>query len=145
MVTLVTNRTDRLAPGARLTCHRVSEPGPSRPPGARVLEVCSSRPFQGRYLVRFEGVRTREAAEELRGCLLLAPAVEDPDALYVHDLVGREVVELNGTRRGVVVALQANPASDLLVTEDGDLVPLRFVVGRAEGRLIVDVPAGLFE
>jgi len=29
--------------------------------------------------------------------------------------------------------------------DDGSLVPLRFVVDRAEGRLIVDVPAGLFE
>jgi hypothetical protein len=29
--------------------------------------------------------------------------------------------------------------------DDGNLVPLRFVVGRAEGRLVVDVPPGLFE
>jgi 16S rRNA processing protein RimM len=44
-----------------------------------------------------------------------------------------------------VVAVQANPASDLLVMEDGNLVPLRFVLGREEGRLVVDVPAGLFD
>jgi len=104
-----------------------------------------SRPFQGRYLVEFEGVHTRAEADELRGALLLAPPIEDPEALFVHDLVGREVVEVDGTGHGTVVAVQANPASDLLVMQDGSLVPLRFVVAREEGRLIVDVPAGLFE
>jgi 16S rRNA processing protein RimM len=156
VVALITNRAERLAPGAELTCHWAvasSTPGPahtSGPPGAsgtaalangRVVEVRSSRPFQGRYLVEFEGVNTREAADEL----LVAPAVEDPEALFVHDLVGSEVVEVDGTQHGTVVAVQANPASDLLVMEDGNLVPLRFVVGREDGRLVVDVPAGLFE
>ena len=148
VVALITNRTERLAPGARLTS---SPPAPAAAGGAaasgiaRVLEVRKSRPFQGRYLVEFEGVHTREAADELRGALLLAPAVDDPDALFVHDLVGSEVVEADGTRHGTVLAVQANPASDLLVMDDGNLVPLRFVVGRAEGCLVVDVPAGLFE
>jgi 16S rRNA processing protein RimM len=140
VVALVTNRTERLAPGAELTCS-----GTAGSLHARVLKVRSSRPFQGRYLVEFEGVHTREAADELRGALLVAPAVEDPEALFVHDLVGSELVELDGTRHGTVVAVQANPASDLLVMEDGNLVPLRFVVGREEGRLVVDVPPGLFE
>ena len=86
-----------------------------------------------------------EAADELRGVLLVAVAVEDPEALFVHDLVGSEVVEVDGTQHGTVVAVQANPASDLLVMEDGNLVPLRFVVGCEDRRLVVDVPAGLFE
>jgi 16S rRNA processing protein RimM len=163
VVTLVTNRTERLAPGAELTCYAAAapptprpsgapepprKPGPPRPadlPSPRLLEVRSSRPFQGRYLVEFEGVHTREAAEELRGALLVATAIEDLESLFVHDLVGREVVEVDGTRRGTVVAVQANPASDLLVMEDGNLVPLRFVVGREDCRLVVDVPTGLFE
>jgi len=144
VVALVTNRADRLAPGAELTC-RWEVPGSRETSGSRVLEVCSSRPFQGRYLVRFQGVHTRDEADELRDTLLYAPAVEDPDAFFVHDLVGREVVEVDGTQRGVVVAVQANPASDLLVMADGNLVPLRFVVDRGDGRIIVDVPAGLFE
>jgi 16S rRNA processing protein RimM len=163
VVTLVTNRTERLAPGTELTCYLAAQPSPpgpggvpalpsgpgrlrpSSPLGARTLEVRSSRPFQGRYLVEFEGVHTREAADELRGALLAAAAVEDPEALFVHDLVGSEVVEVDGSRRGTVVAVQANPASDLLVMQDGNLVPLRFVVGREGGVLVVDAPAGLFE
>jgi 16S rRNA processing protein RimM len=160
VVALSTNRTERIAPGSELTCQLVAvvrpgqsgepdAPGSAGPPGAtssrRTLVVQRSRPFQGRYLVEFEGVHSREAADELRGALLLARAVEDQDALFVHDLVGSEVVELDGTLRGRVVALQANPASDLLVMEDGSLVPLRFVVSREQGRLVVDAPSGLFE
>jgi len=160
VVALTTNRTERLAPGAELTCYHVAAScasGPPYPPSTpdargprshssvRKLEVRSSRPFQGRYLVEFEGVHTREAADELRGVLLVAVAVEDPEALFVHDLVGSEVVEVDGTQHGTVVAVQANPASDLLVMEDGNLVPLRFVVGCEDRRLVVDVPAGLFE
>jgi 16S rRNA processing protein RimM len=139
VVALVTNRDERLDPGTVLTC---------RPAGGRrerLLAVRSSRPFTGRFLVVFEGVHSREAADELRGAQLLGPAIDDPDALFVHDLVGREVVEVDGTSHGEVLAVQANPASDLLVLEDGSLVPLRFVVGREEGRIVVEVPAGLFE
>jgi 16S rRNA processing protein RimM len=156
VVTLVTNRTERLVPGTKLTCYlpAASAPGqaglPDPPPrtkgsGARTVEVRSSRAFKGRYLVEFEGVHTREAADELRGAVLAASPVEDPEAMFVHDLVGSEVVEVDGTRRGRVVAVQANPASDLLVMEDGNLVPLRFVVSREPDVLLVDVPVGLFE
>ena len=156
VVSLITNRTERIAPGAELTWRAApsppgsgrpggSQPEPGKLPGSRFLAVRRSRPFRERYLVEFEGVYTREAAEELRGGMLLAAPVEDPDALFVHDLVGMQVVELDGTPHGTVLAVQANPASDLLVLDDGTLVPLRFVVSRRDGRLEVDVPAGLFE
>lgn len=138
VVGLVTNRSERLAAGTRLEA--ALDGGTTRQ-----LEVRSSRPFQGRFLVVFEGVHNREAADELRGARLLAEAIDDPEAMFVHELVGCEVLEPDGTAHGRVVALQANPASDLLVLDDGALVPLRFVVERAPGRLVVEVPAGLFE
>ena len=137
----------RPATSCNVVCRAARKPFRARAREGRqgLLEVRSSRPFQGRYLVQFEGVHSREAADELRDGLLYAPAVDDPEALFVHDLVGREVVEVDGTRRGTVVAVQANPASDLLVLEDGSLVPLTFVVGREEDHLLVDAPAGLFD
>ncbi len=47
---------------------------------------------------------------------------------------------------GIVEAVQANPASDLLVLEDGGLVPLRFVVRSDPGvSVTVDVPDGLLD
>ena len=63
----------------------------------------------------------------------------------MHELVGAEVVDTAGVSRGTVVAVEANPASDLLVLEGGGLVPLRFVVSRRPGRVVVDVPAGLLD
>ena len=44
-----------------------------------------------------------------------------------------------------MTVVQANPASDLLVLEDGTLVPLTFVVATLAGQLTVDAPAGLFD
>jgi 16S rRNA processing protein RimM len=44
-----------------------------------------------------------------------------------------------------VESVQANPASDLLVLEDGGLIPLTFLVSHEDGRVVVDPPAGLLD
>jgi 16S rRNA processing protein RimM len=139
VVSLVTNVEGRLKPGSRLVA---CAPGGRR---ERVLVVASARPFQHRHLVRFEGVSTREEAEALHGVGLLAEPLEDPDALFVHDLIGCDVFDAEGVPHGRVASVEANPASDLLVGEQGWLVPLRFVVEHAAGRVVVDGPLGLFE
>jgi len=132
-VTLITDRQERVAPGAVLWA------------GERRLEVRASRPHQGRWLVDFDGVTDRSAAEALHGVVLTAEAIEDPGALWVHELVGAEVVDAAGTRLGTVAAVEANPASDLLVLDGGGLVPLTFLVDAEPGRLVVDPPAGLLD
>jgi 16S rRNA processing protein RimM len=133
LVELVTDRTDRLAPGASLQTD------------GRPLTVSSARPHQGRYLVMFEGVGERSAAEALVGTVLRAHAVDDPDAVWVHDLIGSVVREPDGTERGRVVSVLANPAHDQLVLESGALVPAVFVVSCVDGVTLIDPPAGLFE
>ncbi len=133
VVELITNRIERLAPGSRLST------------GGRQLEVVSSSPHQGRHIVTFAGVADRGASEALRGAVLSAAALEDPDALWAHQLVGAQVSDRTGRVLGKAVALQANPASDLLVLEAGGLVPLRFVVEHREGEVVVDPPAGLLD
>ena len=111
---------------------------------AGTLVVEQSRPFQGRWLIRFEGVHSREAADALRGTVLRARAIADPEVLWVHELVGAEAVrQADGVSLGVVKAVLANPASDLLELEDGTLVPARFVVEHGAGRVVVDVPDGI--
>ncbi len=141
VVHLVTNRLERLAPGSLLS----SSGGCAEPRRApAVLEVVESRPHQGRYIVRFAGVSSIDAAETLRDVVLSAPPLDDPDALFVHELIGRRVVDATGADRGTVVSVQANPASDLLVLDRGGLVPLRFVVGRSGDEILVDAPDGLF-
>jgi 16S rRNA processing protein RimM len=133
VVDLVTDRHERLEPGSVLS----TDDGD--------LTVIGARPFGRRWLVDFEGVADRNQAEQLAGSVLRAAAIEDPDELWVHDLVGCEVVEADGTARGPVVELQANPAADLLVLSSGALVPLTFIVDVSADRILVDVPAGLFD
>ena len=134
---LITSRAERVAPGSVLAA-------PCGP-----LEVERSRRFEatgpGRWIVAFRGVVDRTGAEALRGAVLLAEPVDDPDGMWVHQLVGAVVVDRIGGVLGTVEAVEANPASDLLVLDVGALIPLRFVVGRDGDRLVVELPAGLLD
>ena len=135
VVHLSTNRDERVAPGAQIMADEA------------MLTVKSSRPKDDDFLVFFEGVSTREAADELRGAELRAEPLDDPDELWVHDLIGSRVVDQTGVDRGEVTAVQENPASDLLVLYDEALVPVTFVTDiDLQARVInVSVPDGLFE
>lgn len=110
------------------------------------MRVVRSRPHGDRWIVQFEGFEDRNGAETLHGVVLSAEAIDDEGALFVHTLIGCRVIDADGVDRGLVEAVQANPASDLLVLEGGALVPLNFVVGDVEHGIIrVDTPPGLFE
>lgn len=139
VVELVTNRAERVAPGSVMT-----------DPAGRRFEVTASAPHgavggRQRWVVTFAGVGTREEADALRGTVLTGEPIADDDALWVHDLIGSLLVDLDGAPLGTVVSVQSNPASDLLVTETGALVPLRFVHDRQPRRLTIDAPPGLFD
>jgi 16S rRNA processing protein RimM len=136
-VSLITDRVERLAPGASLLA------------GERELVVATSRQANGRWIVTFAGIDDRTAAERLVGTVLhasaLADADEDEDALWVHDLIGSRVVDQDGVERGTCVAVVGNPANDLLELDTGFLVPVNFVLRCAEGTIDVDTPEGLFD
>ena len=111
-----------------------------------ILQVSAARPHNKRHLVAFVGIDDRSKAEALRGLVLRAAPIVDPDELWVHELIGARVVDQAGTDRGVVASVLANPAGDLLELTDGALVPLRFLVRSVPGKLVeVEVPDGLFE
>jgi 16S rRNA processing protein RimM len=137
-ITFSSTRPERSAPGARLYA------------GEREFVVATSRPHQGRMLVRFEGVDDRTTAEGLQGLELsgapLGDEVElDQGEFWVHEVVGAEVRDLAGAVVGTVVAVEANPAHDLLVLDSGALVPLVFVVDQRHGVVVIDPPEGLLE
>ncbi len=138
VVELWTNREERMAPGAVLHAGsrdlRVTGAAPAAPAGGR-----------RRWVVDFDGISDREAAESLRGRVLFAEPISDPDALWVHELLGCEVLDSAGERVGTVEAVEANPASDLLVLDGGRLVPLRFVTERGPRWLRVEAPPGLLD
>lgn len=133
----ITNRPERrFVPGAVLH----TDHGP--------MEIAAARPHQAAWLVQFTGVPDRTAAEGLRGRVLRAEPIEDdddPDTLWVHELIGAEVVDTAGRAHGQVEAVEANPASDLLVLNGERLVPLVFVVSHSPGQVVIDPPAGLLD
>jgi 16S rRNA processing protein RimM len=133
-VTFTTDRDERHVPGAVLYADD------------RALVVEAARPHQGRWLIRFAGVSDRDAATALRGAQLRATPLDAAEGeLWVHELVGAELVDTTGRAHGRIVAVEANPAHDLLVLDDGALVPVVFVVEHTPGRVVVDPPAGLLE
>ncbi len=135
VIRLTTNRDERVAPGAVLVA------------GDSALIVKAARPKEGDYLVFFEGVTTREAADELRGAELFAEALDDPDELWVHELIGARVIDQGKVDRGEITAVQSNPASDLLVVDGEGLVPVTFVVEvDVDAQVVrIEAPDGLFD
>jgi 16S rRNA processing protein RimM len=134
-VTLITDRHERLAAGARLQANGIW------------LVVQSAKPAGDRWLVQFEGLTDRTAAEGLSGATLLAEPLADLDdeGWYVHDLIGARVVSADGTEHGRCVAVVANPAHDLLELESGALVPVVFVTAVEDGLVTIEPPEGLFD
>ncbi|MDA8261281.1 MAG: ribosome maturation factor RimM [Actinomycetota bacterium] len=135
LMNFTTNRSERWEEGAHLMI------------AGEWRIVSSSRPHQAKILVQLEGLHDRTAAERLVGQIVYAAGIEDPEALWVDELIGSMVVGQDGIERGVVTEVLENPASDLLVLEGGALVPLAFVTGVDAGArtIHVKVPEGLFE
>jgi 16S rRNA processing protein RimM len=136
VVDLVTTRQERLAGGAVL--HTAAT-------GAGTVEVEHSSPHSGHWIVHFRGHDTRESAEALRGAVLFAEPIEDPHQLWVHRLIGAEVVDQHGVARGRCSEVHAGTVSDLLVLDSGALVPVAFVRRQDGDRILVDAPDGLFD
>jgi 16S rRNA processing protein RimM len=134
-VVAVTNLSERFAPGSRLVVGDVP------------LVVESARAAGNGWVVHFADVNDRKAAELLRGRSVRANAFDTaPEgAVFVHEVIGAEVRDRAGTPIGRVEAVQANPAHDLLVLDNGALVPMVFVVDQQPGMLVVDVPDGLLD
>ncbi|HEV7861537.1 MAG TPA: ribosome maturation factor RimM [Acidimicrobiia bacterium] len=146
IVEAVSNRPERFSAGAVLYAgerampiRRASLHGGPDPAG---------RVSRARWIVSFEGVDDRNQAERLRDTILCGDPLDyddDDDELWVHELVGSELFDPAGRVLGRVTAVEANPASDLLVLESGHLVPMVFIVEAGGGRIVVDPPAGLLD
>jgi 16S rRNA processing protein RimM len=134
---LTTDRTERVAVGARLFGRD------------RWYTVVQSHRSNQRWRVHLDGVDDRTAAERLTGTVLHAEPIDDPDALWIHQLIGATVVEVDGTPRGRCVAVIDNPAADLLELDGGALVPANFVTAADHSEagvvITIDPPDGLFE
>jgi 16S rRNA processing protein RimM len=135
VVDAISNRDERFLPGSVLYL------------SGNATAIATSRRHQQRWLVRFEGIEDRTAAEALRGIVVTGDALGSlpENEVWVHELIGSSVSDRAGTDLGTIVAVEANPAHDILVTEEGVLIPIVFVVERDAGRVVVDLPEGLLQ
>ncbi|WP_067184117.1 ribosome maturation factor RimM [Microtetraspora niveoalba] len=145
-------RTDdpelRFAPGTALA---------TDPASAGPLEVEGTRWHKGILLLGLVGVDDRDAAEALRGTLLVIdsadlPPSDDPDEFHDHQLVGLAVVTVTGEPVGEVADV-LHHGQDLLVVRRPSrgeayvpfvkaLVP---EIDLEKGVLVVDAPPGLLD
>jgi 16S rRNA processing protein RimM len=134
VVSFVTNMiSERTAPGTKLWS------------GRQWLTVIAARPHRNKWLVSFDGVADRGAADTLRGVILEAEPLETESEVFVHELVGKRLIDQHSIDHGPIASVIDNPASDLLELDDGRLVPLAFYVAHDEKTVSVDVPIGLLD
>ncbi|WP_326652892.1 MULTISPECIES: ribosome maturation factor RimM [unclassified Streptomyces] len=146
-------RTDepelRLGPGAVLA---------TDPASAGPLTIETGRVHSGRLLLRFEGVRDRNAAEALRNTLLIAEVnpqevPEDPEEFYDHQLMDLDVVLADGTGIGRITEITHLPSQDLFIVErpDGSELMIPFVeaivteIDLEKQRAVISPPPGLID
>lgn len=115
---------------------------------------------KGRIVLKFSGVDSISAAEELRGVDVVVPAAErvplDSQSIYIQDLVGRELVDRTqpgGPVVGVIRDVIPQPESvDLLVVAARDGHEHWVPFARAyepqmgtPGQVEMSLPAGLLD
>jgi 16S rRNA processing protein RimM len=113
--------------------------------GHRTLTIETVRPQQDRFVVHFEGIDDRNDAEKLTNKFLYAEPVESEDGLWVHQLIGSNVVDTAGEAWGTCTGVLQNPAHDILEIEGGLLVPAPFIVSTDGETTVINPPAGLRE
>ena len=93
-----------------------------REDGSPGLTLTAGRVAKGGVVARTQEIETREQAEAARGLRLyiprdLLPDTEDEDEFYVADLVGLDVVSVEGEALGRVKSVHDFGAGDLLEIE----------------------------
>jgi len=148
-------RTDD--PDLRLAAGTVLQ---TEPAAVGPLTVVSTRWHSGRLLVSFAGVADRDAADQLRGTLLVVDSdeledIDDPDEFRDHQLIGLVVIGPDGEHVGqvtdvlhygqdllVVTGTGSRAGAEIMVPFVAELVP---EVDLEHGRVRIDPPPGLLD
>lgn len=119
----------------------------------RTVSIAAVRTANDRLLVKFDGIRSREAASELTNGMLWGDAERLPDpgpgVVYTFQLVGLKVVDVTGQDLGVLRDVQTSTAQPLYVVErEGrehlypGIEPFVKKVDLAAGVITMDLPPG---
>lgn len=139
---------DRFQPGAGFFAKRGD--------AIQTVTIVESRPQDGRWIVRFDGVTSATEAERWRDReLRIAPEMLRAltgQQFYVHDLVGCRVETVDGTLVGDVANVEMSVGTPVLVisTVNGEtLVPLAEEICRSVDiglrRIVIAPPEGLVD
>lgn len=121
-----------------------------------MLTLEQSRPHKGGYLLRFAELANRDASHRLLGAELLVAVDElrplEDGEFFVHDLVGLEIIEVDGRQLGRIADVY-DAAGQLLAAVDVGgrerLFPVRsetvLRIDLESGTIEVSLPAGLLE
>lgn len=124
--------------------------------GGTSFEIAIERPGKNEFIASVVGVRTKEAADALKGTRLYAdrdalPSLPD-DEFYHVDLIGLTVQDAGGREVGKVVSVQNHGAGDLLeISGPGMKTPalLPFTLANVPtvdltaARVVIDPPEGV--
>jgi 16S rRNA processing protein RimM len=148
-VTLLTDDADRFTNLRRVW-------GGNSPASVQLLNLRRSRSGRADVVLLFEEIDSRTAADAWRGKYLFVPssdALKPKRGSYrIDDIVGLQVVSVEGETLGVVKEVMQLPANDVwVVLHDGKeiLLPaIKQVVQRVDleaGRVVINPMEGLFE
>lgn len=105
-------------------------------PSLRPVQVRTVRMHSGDVVATLADVKDRDAAEALKGAAVSIPRSEFPalpeDEYYWSDLIGMEVVNLQGETLGTVTDMMHNGAQSILRITSADPAP----EGKAQERLV---------
>jgi 16S rRNA processing protein RimM len=125
-------------------------------PALPTRRIETSRPYRRGFLVGFEGVNDRSGSEALCGGYVLRD-IDDVEELaegevFYHDLLGMEVVTVDGEGLGEVTEVYELRPADLLEIrgpEKSILIPyisqMVKSVSVEENRIVLDPPDGLLD
>ena len=141
------------APGVDLYLGDANGDLPTDPPTIRIE---SSRAYRRGFLVRFEGVHDRKRVDGLLDRYVMR-AMEQIEELaegetFYHDLLGMEVVTVEGEQVGEVIEVYELRPADLLEIRGPEktfMIPyiseMIQSVSVADNRIVLDPPPGLLE
>ena len=113
--------------------------------GGKWYEISQSKAQASRWLMTFKDLTDRNIAERLTNSDVYGEPIDDPSVVWVHQLVGSTIVDMQGHKYGVCIAVIDNPAHPIMELESGALVPTPFIVSNIDGCITIDPPEGLFD
>ena len=151
---LTTDPGDAFAAGVEL--YLADEAGEKPDPAFAAVRVRGVRPFKRGFLIRLEGIDSRNQAEWLAGRYVLLPLAElrplEEGEVFYHDLLDMRVETGEGEVIGKIVEVyELSPVHLLQVARGSGTVLIPFARGmvrrldREEKRLVMDLPDGLLD